>query len=134
MFFVYLLFPDKKYTVSEFAFPSCIINGTAVTRTFQILYRNEEIRLDDIARFKVHAIVDGSKVGQSLVQTEFLPYFVHRIQRRVFLMRLFFCYYTDRGDIGDGRLATGARVVVHRTRQRFVGHAVGGLGLWTLQP
>ena len=44
------------------AFPACIINGTAVTKTFQILYRNEEVRLDDVIHFKIHAIVEAGKV------------------------------------------------------------------------
>ena len=45
------------------AFPACIINGTAVTKTFQILYRNEEVRLDDVIHFKIHAIVEAGKVS-----------------------------------------------------------------------
>ncbi len=44
-------------------FPPCVLNGSAVTRTFQILYRNEEINLDSVANFKIHAIVENGKVG-----------------------------------------------------------------------
>ena len=50
------------FTASSIAFPACVINGTAVTKTFQILYRNEEVRLGDIAHFRIHAIVEGGKV------------------------------------------------------------------------
>ena len=46
------------------AFPACIINGTAVTKTFQILYRNEEVRLEDVVNFKMHAIVEAGKVSK----------------------------------------------------------------------
>ena len=45
------------------AFPSCIINGSAVTKTFQILYRNEEVRLESVANFKVHVVAETGKVG-----------------------------------------------------------------------
>ena len=51
------------FTASDMAFPACIINGTAVTKTFQILYRNEEVRLDDVIHFKIHAIVEAGKVS-----------------------------------------------------------------------
>ncbi len=44
------------------AFPSCIINGAGVTKTFQILYRNEEVRLENVANFKVHVITETGKV------------------------------------------------------------------------
>ncbi len=44
--------------------PPCVVDGgaTAVTKTFQILYRNEEVRLENVAQFKVHAIVETGKV------------------------------------------------------------------------
>ena len=57
------------FTASDMAFPACIINGTAVTKTFQILYRNEEVRLDDVIHFKIHAIVEAGKV--SILKTFF---------------------------------------------------------------
>ena len=44
------------------AYPPCIINGNAVTKTFQIMYRNEEVRLDDVINFRIHAIVESGKV------------------------------------------------------------------------
>jgi hypothetical protein len=47
-------------------FPACIINGTAVSKTFQILYRNEEVPLSNTAHFKIHAIVDVGKVENTL--------------------------------------------------------------------
>jgi len=38
----------------------------ATSRTFQILYRNEEIRLGDRVLFKVHAIVESGKVKANI--------------------------------------------------------------------
>lgn len=45
------------------AYPACIINGAAVTKTFQILYRNEEVRLEDVINFRIHTIVEAGKVN-----------------------------------------------------------------------
>lgn len=45
-------------------FPACVVNGAAVSKTFQILYRNEEVHLDDHVLFKLHLIVDAHKVGK----------------------------------------------------------------------
>lgn len=39
-----------------------MVSGAAVSKTFQILYRNEEVHLDDHAHFKLHLIVDSHKV------------------------------------------------------------------------
>lgn len=44
-------------------FPACVVNGAAVSKTFQILYRNEEVHLDDHVLFKLHLIIDAHKVG-----------------------------------------------------------------------
>ena len=50
---------------SNMVYPACIINGCAVTKTFQILYRNEEVRLDDVINFRLHAIVEAGKVSHT---------------------------------------------------------------------
>ncbi|XP_035217336.1 protein FAM135A-like isoform X2 [Stegodyphus dumicola] len=60
-----------KNSSCSLVFPACIVNGTAVSKTFQILYKNEEIILDDIIIFKVHALVDGHKVRESLLKADF---------------------------------------------------------------
>ncbi|XP_077496617.1 protein FAM135A isoform X1 [Amblyomma americanum] len=52
-------------------FPACIVNGTAVSKTFQILYKNEEVHLDDTIVFKVHALVDAHRVRDILAKTDF---------------------------------------------------------------
>ena len=54
------------FTVSGIAFPACVINGTAVTKTFQILYRNEEVQLGDVVHFRIHGLVEGGKVWQKV--------------------------------------------------------------------
>ena len=54
-------------TASNMVYPACIINGAAVTKTFQILYRNEEVRLDDVINFRLHAIVETGKVSRSFL-------------------------------------------------------------------
>ena len=57
------VFPDSSSSNSDIvAFPTCIINGSAVTKTFQILYRNEEVRLESVANFKVHVVAETGKV------------------------------------------------------------------------
>ncbi|XP_064486399.1 uncharacterized protein LOC135398826 isoform X2 [Ornithodoros turicata] len=52
-------------------FPACIVNGTAVSKTFQILYKNEEVLLNDIVTFKVHGLVDGHRIRDIILKTEF---------------------------------------------------------------
>ncbi|XP_043236659.1 protein FAM135A-like [Amphibalanus amphitrite] len=38
----------------------------AVSQTFQILYRNEEVVLEDVFSFKVHLVIDANKLVESL--------------------------------------------------------------------
>ena len=42
--------------------PQRTAGNTVVSQTFKILYRNEEVKLDDHAHFKLHLIVDANKV------------------------------------------------------------------------
>jgi len=44
------------------AYPPCILNGNAVSKTFQILYRSEELLLDDVVLFRTHVLVESHKV------------------------------------------------------------------------
>ena len=55
------------FLASNMAYPACIINGAAVTKTFQIMYKNEEVRLEDFINFKVHAIIESGKVTNHLI-------------------------------------------------------------------
>ena len=45
------------------SFPASIINGVAVSKTFQILYRNEDVSINDVILFKVHMLVDSHRVS-----------------------------------------------------------------------
>lgn len=58
--FVCLLCP----TSGECSFSSAgVYDGTVFSHIFQILYRNEEIVVNDCMIFKVHLLLDGEKVG-----------------------------------------------------------------------
>ena len=46
----------------DLVFPASIINGVAVSKTFQILYRNEDVIINDIIQFKIHLLTDAIKV------------------------------------------------------------------------
>ncbi|GFS85048.1 protein FAM135A [Nephila pilipes] len=60
-----------KNSTCTLVFPACIVNGTAVSKTFQILYKNEEVILDDIIIFKVHTLLEGHRVRESLLKADF---------------------------------------------------------------
>lgn len=42
-----------------------VYDGTAFSRIFQILYRNEEITVNDCMIFKVHLLLDGERVSHA---------------------------------------------------------------------
>ena len=46
--------------MSNIVFPASSINGVAVSKTFSILYKNEEVLLNDVIHFKDHLIVSSS--------------------------------------------------------------------------
>ena len=46
--------------------PACVLNGSFISQTFQILYRNEDVSLSDMAQFRLHVLVDSHKVPSSL--------------------------------------------------------------------
>ncbi|XP_026477254.1 protein FAM135A-like [Ctenocephalides felis] len=51
---------------------ACLLGaGIAGSRTFQILYRNEEVPLRDLLLFRVHLLVDSRHVTESLRRAEF---------------------------------------------------------------
>lgn len=41
-----------------------VYDGTVFSRIFQILYRNEEIAVNDCMIFKVHLLLDGERVSR----------------------------------------------------------------------
>lgn len=44
-------------------YPACVFNDWAVSKTFLIIFKNEEVQLDDQFRFKLSVIVDAQTVG-----------------------------------------------------------------------
>ncbi|XP_054285656.1 protein FAM135A isoform X2 [Macrosteles quadrilineatus] len=56
---------------SELVFPACVVNGAGVSKTFQILYRNEEVCLDDAIMFRAHILVDSHKIEETLDRADF---------------------------------------------------------------
>ena len=47
-------------------FPASVINGNAVSKTFTVLYRNEDISVDDVILYKVYILVDPNRVSRSM--------------------------------------------------------------------
>ena len=58
-------------------FPACIINGCAVSKTFHIKYRGEDVELSDIVLFKIELLVDPFKVISIATDTDY--YCLHRL-------------------------------------------------------
>ena len=56
---------------SDLIFPPSIINSVAVSKTFQILYRNEEVTLDDVILYRVYIILDSAKIEETLRNADF---------------------------------------------------------------
>jgi hypothetical protein len=57
--------------------PPCIVNGVAVSKTFQIMYRNEEVLLGDLVNFRLHVVLDSAKIQVrigALTRSETVPY------------------------------------------------------------
>ncbi|XP_041665467.1 protein FAM135B [Cheilinus undulatus] len=48
-----------------------VYDGTVFSRIFQILYRNEEIAVNDCMIFKVHLLLDGERVEEALSEVDF---------------------------------------------------------------
>ena len=63
---------SNKSSDSELVvFPSCIVNGTAVSKTFHIMYKNQEILLHDVIKFKAFLLVDVNNCIDIINQTVF---------------------------------------------------------------
>lgn len=60
-----MVFDFFFFTVDEhYVLPSCVVNGTAISKTFQILYRNEDVAINDLVMYRLHTLVDANKVGR----------------------------------------------------------------------
>uniref|UniRef100_A0A4W6CH66 Family with sequence similarity 135 member B n=1 Tax=Lates calcarifer TaxID=8187 RepID=A0A4W6CH66_LATCA len=66
------LFQRGQQTHRECSFSSAgVYDGTVFSRIFQILYRNEEIAVNDCMIFKVHLLLDGERVEEALSEVDF---------------------------------------------------------------
>lgn len=52
-------------TGSDLAFPATVQDDVVCSKTFQILYKNEEIVVNDVLVFKVMMLLDAKKVSKS---------------------------------------------------------------------
>lgn len=52
-------------TGSDLAFPASVQDDVVCSKTFQILYKNEEIVVNDVLVFKVMMLLDVKKVSES---------------------------------------------------------------------
>uniref|UniRef100_A0A667XHG4 Family with sequence similarity 135 member B n=1 Tax=Myripristis murdjan TaxID=586833 RepID=A0A667XHG4_9TELE len=59
-------------STGECSFSSAgVYDGTVFSRIFQILYRNEEIVVNDCMSFRVHLLLDGERVEEALSEVDF---------------------------------------------------------------
>ncbi|XP_059838280.1 protein FAM135A isoform X1 [Hypanus sabinus] len=56
---------------SELAFPASVQDCTACSKTFQILYKNEEIVVNDVLLLKIKMLLDSRKIEESLNEMDF---------------------------------------------------------------
>ncbi|XP_008106542.2 protein FAM135B [Anolis carolinensis] len=50
---------------------ACVQDNSVYSRVFQILYRNEEIVINESMNFRVHLLLDGEKVEEALCEADF---------------------------------------------------------------
>lgn len=48
---------------SDLAFPACVQDDVVCSKTFQILYKNEEVVVNDVLLFKVMMLLDEKRVS-----------------------------------------------------------------------
>ncbi|XP_059928848.1 protein FAM135A [Gadus macrocephalus] len=56
---------------SDLAFPASVQEDVISSRTYQILYKNEEVAVNDVLLFKVMMLLDEKKVEESLNEMDF---------------------------------------------------------------
>ncbi|NXU57921.1 F135A protein, partial [Turnix velox] len=57
---------------ADLAFPASIHDNIVCSKTFQILYKNEEVSVNDVMIFKVKMLLDERKIEESLNEMNFL--------------------------------------------------------------
>ncbi|XP_014676914.1 PREDICTED: LOW QUALITY PROTEIN: protein FAM135A-like [Priapulus caudatus] len=60
------LLPLESAADGELVAPAYVENDVVISKTFQILYRNEEVSVNDVALFRVHLLVDATRVEEWL--------------------------------------------------------------------
>ncbi|KAF1381318.1 hypothetical protein PFLUV_G00152630 [Perca fluviatilis] len=66
------LIATTQDNTGECSFSSAgVYDGAVFSRIFQILYRNEEITVNDCMIFKVHLLLDGERVEEALSEVDF---------------------------------------------------------------
>ncbi|KAM6170707.1 protein FAM135B [Erethizon dorsatum] len=58
-------------TESSSLHSACVHESTVHSRVFQILYRNEEVPINDAVIFRAHLLLDGEKVEDALSEVDF---------------------------------------------------------------
>ncbi|XP_066272804.1 protein FAM135A-like isoform X1 [Branchiostoma lanceolatum] len=71
---------------------------TGVSKTFQILYKNEEVTVNDIFLFKVHVLVDSDKIEDT-------------VDSAAFQLVLDLCFSEESADNGDSLQVVSSRVL-----------------------
>ncbi|XP_069660701.1 protein FAM135A isoform X1 [Haliaeetus albicilla] len=59
-------------TGADLAFPASIHDNIVCSKTFQILYKNEEVSVNDVMIFKIKMLLDERKIEESLNEMNFL--------------------------------------------------------------
>ncbi|NXT77810.1 F135A protein, partial [Zapornia atra] len=59
-------------TGTDLAFPASIHDNIVCSKTFQILYKNEEVSVNDVMIFKIKMLLDERKIEESLNEMNFL--------------------------------------------------------------
>ncbi|XP_032540524.1 protein FAM135A isoform X2 [Chiroxiphia lanceolata] len=59
-------------TGTDLAFPASVHDNIVCSKTFQILYKNEEVSVNDVMIFKIKMLLDERKIEESLNEMNFL--------------------------------------------------------------
>ncbi|CAM4531848.1 unnamed protein product [Lepidochelys olivacea] len=59
-------------TGADLAFPASVHDNVICSKTFQILYKNEEVSVNDVMIFKIKMLLDERKIEESLNEMNFL--------------------------------------------------------------
>uniref|UniRef100_A0A674GUK0 Family with sequence similarity 135 member A n=1 Tax=Taeniopygia guttata TaxID=59729 RepID=A0A674GUK0_TAEGU len=63
---------DTDGCATDLAFPASVHDNIVCSKTFQILYKNEEVSVNDVMIFKIKMLLDERKIEESLNEMNFL--------------------------------------------------------------